>query len=53
MDKDTVVILKRLFDGCTKDELLNDAEWMEAFFGSEEKADSVLNGMFREQWDDI
>lgn len=53
MDKDTVVILKRLFEGCTKDELLNDAEWMEAFFGSEEKADSVLNGMFREQWDDI
>ena len=53
MDKDTVVILKRLFDGCTKDEILDDTKWMAAFFGSKEAAGAVLNGMHAEQWDKI
>ena len=53
MNKDVVVILKRLFEGYTRDELLEDTEWMEAFFGSEEASHSVLNGMADDQWDNI
>ena len=53
MAKDTVVILKRLFEGCTKDELPGDTEWMESFYGSQEAAKAVLNGLIGEQWDNV